>query len=99
MMAERVAERYQAAAVQPAGHVKPGKYVHFKGGRYRVLFTAFDSETEKPVVVYLNAKNQAWVRPEAMWNELTDKWPDGIRRPRFIPESEAPDNLPVPKPR
>lgn len=34
--------------------VKPGKYKHYKGGTYVVLFTATDSETGKPVVVYMN---------------------------------------------
>jgi hypothetical protein len=34
--------------------VKPGKYKHYKGGIYRVLFTAVNSETNQPTVVYMN---------------------------------------------
>lgn len=37
--------------------VRPGKYKHYKGGIYRVLFTALDATTDKPVVVYVNEKH------------------------------------------
>ena len=76
-------------AVRSVG-LAPGYYRHFKGGRYEVLFVARDSETEKyDTVVYLNARGEPWVRPLAMWNEPTNRWPDGQTRPRFIPEKEA----------
>ena len=66
----------------------PGPYRHFKGGRYSVLMTAKDSETQLPTVVYISLDNgSVWVRPLAMWHEEVD-WPDGTRRPRF--ELEAP---------
>ena len=32
--------------------IKPGKYRHFKGGEYEVLFTARHSETLEEMVVY-----------------------------------------------
>ena len=32
--------------------VRPGKYRHFKGNEYRVLYTARHSETLEPMVVY-----------------------------------------------
>ena len=76
------------AAIRSHG-LKPGFYRHFKGGRYKVLFTARFSEDETWQVVYLNAKGEPWVRPLRMWNELTDRWPDGVKRPRFIPEDQA----------
>lgn len=34
--------------------IKPGRYRHYKGGVYVVLFTASCSETNQPVVVYMN---------------------------------------------
>lgn len=34
--------------------VKPGRYRHYKGGVYRVVCTAQDSDTGKPVVVYMH---------------------------------------------
>ena len=66
--------------------IQPGVFRHFKGGRYRVLFIAKDSETEAPTVVYVSLMNgDVWVRPAAMFVEVV-AWPDGNRRPRFIPE-------------
>lgn len=78
------------AAIQSRG-LKPGLYRHFKGGKYKVLHTARYSEDESLMVVYLNAKGEPWVRPLKMWNEVTDRWPDGVRRPRFVPVEKAPD--------
>jgi len=54
---------------------EPGIYQHFKGGRYRVLGVARHSETLEPMVVYLNAKGELWVRPEAMFNEMVNGAP------------------------
>lgn len=47
--------------------VTPGRYRHFKGGEYEVLFIARDTETEAPVVVYqaLYGERGHWVRPLA----------------------------------
>lgn len=70
----------------PSPKVAPGIWVHFKGGRYRVLFTAKDSETEADVVVYVSlTKGGVWVRPVAMFTEVVP-WPDGTSRSRFVPE-------------
>lgn len=63
--------------------VRPGIYQHFKGNRYRVLFTARHSETREEMVVYqaLYGERGMWVRPAAMWNEHIER--DGYCGPRF----------------
>lgn len=68
--------------------IRPGIYRHFKGNRYRVLFTARHSETEEELVVYqaLYGEGGYWVRPAAMWNEEVER--DGRRVPRFTREGE-----------
>ena len=68
--------------------IRPGVYRHFKGNRYRVLFTARHSETEEELVVYqaLYGEGGYWVRPAAMWNEEVER--DGRRVPRFTWEGE-----------
>ena len=66
--------------------VIPGVFRHFKGGRYRVLFTAKDSETQADVVVYLSLTNGViWTRTTAMFTEVVEHL-DGVRRPRFVRE-------------
>lgn len=56
---------------------------HFKGGRYRYVRTAFDSETRERMVIYqaLYGDGQYWVRPEKMFFENIVR--DGNRFPRF----------------
>ncbi len=65
------------------------QYRHFKGGAYRPLMTAKNSENhEEMLVIYQsNAYGTVWARPLAMWQEETDRWPDGVKRPRFVPET------------
>ena len=55
--------------------LKPGKYRHFKGGEYELLFTARHSETLEEMVVYraLYGEHGLWVRPAAMWNETVER--------------------------
>lgn len=75
--------------VQSSLYVQPGNYVHYKGGVYRVLFSAKHTETEEPLVVYVSLKTgEIFARPEKMWNEVIP-WPDGKSRPRFITEEVA----------
>lgn len=64
--------------------VKPGKYKHFKGNEYRVLYIARHSETLEPMVVYqaLYGDGGIWVRPASMWNERVER--NGYCGPRFI---------------
>ncbi len=68
--------------------IRPGIYRHFKGNRYRVLFTARHSETEEELVVYqaLYGEGGYWVRPAAMWNEEVER--DGKKVRRFTWEGE-----------
>lgn len=56
---------------------------HFKGGKYRFIRTAFDSETTERMVVYqaLYGEGKYWVRPEKMFFENVER--DGRRFPRF----------------
>ena len=53
-------------------NIRPGKYRHFKGNEYEVLFTARHSETEEEMVVYraLYGEQGIWVRPASMWDEV-----------------------------
>ena len=43
----------------------PGRYRHFKGNEYRLLYVAHHSETMEPMVVYqaLYGQRGIWVRP------------------------------------
>jgi hypothetical protein len=63
--------------------VVPGRYRHYKGGEYEVLFEARHSETEEPLVVYqaLYGEHGYWVRPKGMFFENVTV--DGREQPRF----------------
>ena len=63
--------------------IKPGRYRHFKGNEYEVLFTAKHSETEEEMVVYkaLYGDGGIWVRSASMWNETVVR--DGKEYKRF----------------
>ena len=63
--------------------LRPGRYRHFKGNEYRLLYVAKHSETLEPMAVYqaLYGEGGIWVRPAAMWNEQVDR--DGYSGPRF----------------
>ena len=65
--------------------LRPGRYRHFKGREYELLFVATHSETLEPMVVYraLYGEHGLWVRPAAMWSELVER--DGYCGPRFTP--------------
>lgn len=68
--------------------IKAGKYRHFKGNMYEVLFTATHSETMEELVVYraLYGERGLWVRPASMWTEHVER--DGYSGPRFFPVEE-----------
>ena len=63
--------------------ITPGKYRHFKGNEYEVLYVARHSETLEEMVVYraLYGERGIWVRPVSMWNELVER--DGKTYRRF----------------
>lgn len=63
--------------------IKPGRYRHFKGNEYEVLYLARHSETEEEMVVYraLYGEFGIWVRPASMWCETVER--DGKTYQRF----------------
>ncbi len=63
--------------------IKIGRYRHFKGNEYQVLYIAKHSETLEKMIVYqaLYGEKGIWVRPTYMWNE-TVEW-NGIIVRRF----------------
>ena len=63
--------------------LRPGRYRHFKGNEYQLLYVARHSETLEPMVVYqaLYGERGIWVRPAAMWNEIVER--DGYQGLRF----------------
>lgn len=70
-------------AGEAIGTVVPGRYRHYKGPEYEVLFEARHSETEEPHVVYraLYGERGLWIRPKAMFVETVTV--GGEVRPRF----------------
>lgn len=71
--------------------IRPGRYRHFKGNEYLVLYVARHSETLEEMVVYqaLYGERGIWVRPASMWNELVER--DGKTFPRFAYIGEKAD--------
>ncbi|MBQ3098394.1 MAG: DUF1653 domain-containing protein [Kiritimatiellae bacterium] len=67
------------------------EFVHFKGGRYRLLGFAKTSEGEETVVVYQTLYGECgmWVRPAKMFFENVTR--DGVTMPRFrlVEEGDA----------
>ncbi len=63
--------------------IKLGRYRHFKGNEYNVLYVAKHSETLELMVVYqaLYGDGGIWVRPASMWNEEVEV--DGTIYKRF----------------
>ena len=61
----------------------PGKYKHFKGNEYQLLYVAKHSETLEDMVVYkaLYGEGGIWVRPAAMWQEIVHT--EAYHGPRF----------------
>ena len=68
--------------------IKAGRYRHFKGNEYEVLYLAKHSETLEPMVVYraLYGERCVWVRPASMWNETVERDGKTYRRFTYIGE-------------
>ena len=68
--------------------IKTGRYRHFKGNEYEVLYLAKHSETLEPMVVYraLHGERGVWVRPASMWNETVERDGQAYRRFTYIGE-------------
>lgn len=61
----------------------PGVYRHFKGTYVRVLFTVLDSETKKPLVIYVHLDDgTVWAREETMFHETVTR--GMFSGPRFL---------------
>ena len=81
---------------------KKGKYRHFKGGEYELLYIARHSETDEPMVVYRALYEGGetpngdgiWVRPLSMWTEMVTR--DGKTFPRFSYVEEEEDLISPP---
>ena len=73
--------------------IKIGRYRHFKGNEYEVLYLAKHSETLEPMVVYraLYGERGVWVRPASMWNETVERDGKEYQRFTYIGESEERD--------
>ena len=69
--------------------VKIGKYRHFKGNEYEVLYIATHSETLEKMVVYraLYGERGVWVRHLSMWNEEITRDGKTFKRFEYIDEN------------
>lgn len=77
-----VTETEEEAFTQP-DTIIPGRYQHFKGKNYSVLYLATHSETMETYVVYrqLYGEGSVWIRPLSMFQEQVEV--DGKFVPRF----------------
>lgn len=66
--------------------IKHGRYRHFKGNEYEVLYISKHSETLEPMVVYkaLYGDGGVWVRPAEMWNETVTREGKTFKRFEYI---------------
>ncbi|MBR5252161.1 MAG: DUF1653 domain-containing protein [Oscillospiraceae bacterium] len=62
--------------------IQTGRYRHFKGNEYEVLYIAKHSETMEEMVVYkaLYGEGGVWVRPASMWEETITREGKTFRR-------------------
>lgn len=69
---------------EQAQNFRPGIYRHFKGGMYKALFVARNSEAhDEEYVVYRSLdRGGYWVRPLKMFLEYVER--DGYSGPRFV---------------
>ncbi len=67
---------------------KKGKYRHYKGNEYELLYIANHSETLEKMVVYraLYGAGEIWVRPLSMWSETVRVGETEVPRFAYIGE-------------
>ena len=66
------------------GIVVGAVYKHYKGNKYRVLYTAKHTETGEDLIIYTrlyDPTKQVWARPSSMWNDTVVR--DGKTYKRF----------------
>lgn len=53
---------------------QPGQlYKHYKGSVYQIIYLGLHTETLEEMVVYKAVdKDQVWVRPLTMWNDIVE---------------------------
>lgn len=70
--------------------IQTGRYRHFKGNEYEVMFVAKHSETLETMVVYraLYGEGGVWVRPASMWNEEVERDGVNVKRFTYVGENE-----------
>lgn len=58
---------------------EPGDIVrHYKGNKYIIIAEAMHTETNEPLIIYKNLKNnKVWARPKVMFNDYIN---DNTRR-------------------
>ena len=68
--------------------IRIGKYRHFKGNEYEVLYLAKHSETMEDMVVYraLYGDHGIWVRPASMFEEEITRDGKTFKRFEYIKE-------------
>jgi len=73
--------------------LKKGIYRHYKGGEYKILNEALNSETKEKVVVYQDLKDESkiWTRPKDMF--LSEVEIKGAKKPRFEFMQEEDEDL------
>lgn len=71
--------------------IKKGIYRHYKGGEYRVIGEAINSETKEPEVIYQDAKDakKVWARPKKMFLSEVEIAEEKKPRFEFIAEEEV----------
>ena len=71
--------------------IRTGRYRHFKGKEYVVLYNATHSETLEPMVVYqaMYGEFGIWVRPAAMWNEEVEYNGKIVKRFEYLTDANT----------
>ena len=70
---------------------KPGNvFNHYKGGLYRVLTIARNTETDEDMVIYLDVltPSKVWARPMDSWMKKASRDGETVERFRLVPGVE-----------